>query len=470
MDIDVNINFPQANFTKKRGSGHSTTSACSSITTPGYGMFTKKHGVSRQMRQFGLLKVLRALQISYSNDFDHQYNQEDLIAKGATAEVWKATNVYTNKTYAVKKICLEDLQNDNRIASVLIEIHCLNKLRHNNIIKYKKLYIDKDERPKVMIVLELMKCTLYTYIHETKERLSYDVQKIIVKDIAEAINCCHSLNFVHRDVKLENILISLDSSDRKEGNVTAKLADFGFAAHCTGDTDVSGKFGTRGYMAPEIYQDKPYGKKVDIWSLGVVAYYLTAKEMPFKAKTKEEEKRRVELGDYSWKISEVIDGYDESQQKFIVSLLQVDPRVRPTAYEMLQNLWLSDVVVPPSEELEVGSVGSISPVSTAPNSPSRSKSETAGALSVSDYSLTSKNTASTNSADDDMETIILEVPPGFEKTAIEMGAIKNTATNEWHLTSNAFRTINVDEQDNCSAIQIIDLIFGRGEPSSMFSS
>ena len=178
----------------------------------------------------------------------------------------------------------------------------------------------------------------------------------------------------------------------------------------------------------------------------------------------------MELGDYSWKISEVIDGYDESQQKFIVSLLQVDPRVRPTAYEMLQNLWLSDVVVPPSEELEVGSVGSISPVSTAPNSPSRSRSETAGALSVSDYSLTSKNTASTNSADDDMETIILEVPPGFEKTAIEMGAIKNTATNEWHLTSNAFRTINVDEQDNCSAIQIIDLIFGRGEPSSMFSS
>ena len=74
-----------------------------------------------------------------------------------------------------------------------------------------------------MIVLELMKCTLYTYIHETKERLSYDVQKIIVKDIAEAINCCHSLNFVHRDVKLENILISLDSSDNKNGNVTGYL-------------------------------------------------------------------------------------------------------------------------------------------------------------------------------------------------------------------------------------------------------
>ena len=76
------------------------------------------------------------------------------------------------------------------------------------------------------------------------------------------------------------------------------------------------------------------------------------------------------------------------------------------------------------------------------------------------------NTFGGYSADDDMETIILEVPPGFEKTAAEMGAVKNATSNEWHLTSNAFRTLNIEERDNCSAIQIIDLIFGRSESSS----
>ena len=413
------------------------------------------------------MRVLRTLQISYSTEFKNQYNDENIIAKGATAEVWEVTNVYTSKKYAVKRISLEDLQSDSRIASVLIEIHCLNKLKHDNIIKYKKLYIEKEDKPTVMIVLELMKCTLYSYIHERRERIPYNEQKIIIKDVTEAINCCHSLNFVHRDVKLENILLTLNSPLRKEGTITAKLADFGFAAHCRGETDVSGKFGTRGYMAPEIYQEKLYGKKVDMWSLGVVAYYLTTKEMPFKAKTREEEQRKVELCDYSWKISELIDGYDEIQQRFIISLLQLDPRVRPTAQELLQSLWLRDVEIHPGELNSADSVSNISPISTAPTSPNRHKSGTSGTHSESDYSLNSKNTLSTNganSADDDVETIILEVPPGFEKTAIEMGATKNATSNEWHLTSNAFRTINIEEKDNCSAIQIIDLLFGRNEP------
>lgn len=410
---------------------------------------------------------MRTLHIPYSKGFEEQYHEEEVIAKGATAEVFKATSVHTSEKYAVKKICLEDLQNDNRTASVLIEIHCLHKLKHDNIIKYKNLYIENEGKPQVMIVLELMKCTLYSYIHERKERVPYDEQKIIMKDVTEAINCCHSFNMVHRDVKLENILLTFDSPCRKEGALTAKLADFGFAAHCRGDTDVKGKFGTRGYMAPEIYQGKSYGKKVDMWSLGVVAYYLAAKQMPFKAKTKEEEKSKVELCDYSWKISERIDEYDEVQQSFIIKLLQLDPRVRPSAYELLQSLWLKDVEIPLPDVFSSECAGSISPVSTAPNTPNRPRSGTA--FSESDQSVYSKYTVNTfggYSADDDMETIILEVPPGFEKTAAEMGAVKNATSNEWHLTSNAFRTLNIEERDNCSAIQIIDLIFGRSESSS----
>ena len=195
-------------------------------------------------------------------------------------------------------------------------------------------------------------------------------------------------------------------------------------------------------------------------TIGVVAYYIATKEMPFKAKTKEMEKQRVELCDYSWKINESIDGYDECQQNFIISLLQLDPRVRPTAEEMLEDPWLRDVVIPVTEEQDIETVVTISPISTAPNTPNRARTST-GVISESEYSFNSRNTVSTNgTSTDDMETIIIEVPPGFENTAVEMGAVK--CGTSWHLTSNAFRTMKIEEE-NCNAIQIIDMLFNRKE-------
>ena len=201
-------------------------------------------------------------------------------------------------------------------------------------------------------------------------------------------------------------------------------------------------------------------------TIGVVAYYIATKEMPFKAKTKEMEKQRVELCDYSWKINESIDGYDECQQNFIISLLQLDPRVRPTAEEMLEDPWLRDVVIPVTEEQDIETVVTISPISTAPNTPNRARTST-GVISESEYSFNSRNTVSTNgTSTDDMETIIIEVPPGFENTAVEMGAVK--CGTSWHLTSNAFRAIKIEEE-NCNAIQIIDMLFNRKESISASS-
>ena len=68
-----------------------------------------------------------------------------------------------------------------------------------------------------------------------------------------------------RDVKLENILLSFHNPLRKQGTVTAKLADFGFSAFCCGLFDASGHYGTRGYIAPEIYRERAYGKPIDMW-------------------------------------------------------------------------------------------------------------------------------------------------------------------------------------------------------------
>lgn len=91
----------------------------------------------------------------------------------------------------------------------------------------------------------------------------------------------HSQLIVHRDLKLENILVS----DR--GRV--KIIDFGFGIRTPTDVNLKIFCGTSAYMSPEIVRKSEYnGFKADIWSLGVVLYVLLTGKFPFKAKTEKE--------------------------------------------------------------------------------------------------------------------------------------------------------------------------------------
>ena len=108
----------------------------------------------------------------------------------------------------------------------------------------------------------------------TKERLLSEREVIkLGKDICKALILCESGNIIHRDIKPDNIMIS------KFGDY--KLGDFGVSkvmSHTTGATMT----GTEGYMAPEVLHMEKYGKEVDIYSLGIVMYWLlNNRRMPF---------------------------------------------------------------------------------------------------------------------------------------------------------------------------------------------
>ena len=77
---------------------------------------------------------------------------------------------------------------------------------------------------------------------------------------------------MHRDIKLDNVMLSVDSS-----GYTVKLADFGLSEQLVSSYSTRWtKVGTRGYMAPEILEGKPYGTASDIWSLGCLLHVLLA--------------------------------------------------------------------------------------------------------------------------------------------------------------------------------------------------
>lgn len=83
-----------------------------------------------------------------------------------------------------------------------------------------------------------------------------------------AVGFCHARGLVHRDLKPENILVGMD------GSVEPKLADFGLAVVLPPGHTLQGLAGSPSYMAPEVIWGEPYGAAVDIWSLGVILYFM----------------------------------------------------------------------------------------------------------------------------------------------------------------------------------------------------
>lgn len=109
--------------------------------------------------------------------------------------------------------------------------------------------------------------------------------KIIAKQLFNALQYLHSGCIVHRDIKLENILVT-DIDQYNKSRRTIKLADFGLAKQLDHNDLPNEKVGSLSYMAPEVINRKPYDTRVDIWSACVVLYVLLSGEQPFYAESK----------------------------------------------------------------------------------------------------------------------------------------------------------------------------------------
>lgn len=104
-------------------------------------------------------------------------------------------------------------------------------------------------------------------VYHYRKQIPESVIAYILKEILTGLDSLHSRRQLHRDLKSDNILLSL--------NGDVKIADFGFAIQLTKEIlNRKSLVGTPAWMAPELIQRQPYDEKVDIWSLGMVAIEL----------------------------------------------------------------------------------------------------------------------------------------------------------------------------------------------------
>lgn len=111
------------------------------------------------------------------------------------------------------------------------------------------------------------------------------------RQIVDAIEYCHNLRVIHRDLKAENLLL--------DSELNVKIADFGFSNQFSPGQRLNTWCGSPPYAAPELFQGKEYsGPEVDIWSLGVVLYVLVCGALPFDGSTLPKLRMRVLSGKF----------------------------------------------------------------------------------------------------------------------------------------------------------------------------
>jgi len=195
------------------------------------------------------------------------------IGWGAFGKVLLAKHRLTGKRVAIKQIDKKFMNDEFNKNKVIQEVFILQKISHSNIIRLLEVFEDGD----IMIVMEYAKSgDLLEYIRK-QDYLEEEVSKRIFRQVLIGLAHIHTRSIIHRDIKLDNILIGEDE--------TVKICDFGVSKIIPKDPKpIREQCGTPAYIAPEIIADKGYlPYLVDIWSLGIMLYALLESKVPFRA-------------------------------------------------------------------------------------------------------------------------------------------------------------------------------------------
>jgi len=268
--------------------------------------------------------------------FNRAYTLGVKLGSGTFSVVRQGTRKTDGRKFAVK--CIKDagLTEEDKEA-LETEVEILKEMNHPHIMNLIDYFEETDSLGKHhYLVTELLEGgELFDRIVE-KEFYTEKEARDLVRLLLDAISYIHNKGVVHRDLKPENLLLTSRSDD-----ANIKIADFGFAKRVNfGEQGLSTACGTPGYVAPEILQARPYGKGVDIWSVGIITYILLCGYPPFHHDNHNMLFKMIKKGDYEFD-SPYWDEVSDDAKDLIRRMLVVNPDNRETAQELLQHKWIT---------------------------------------------------------------------------------------------------------------------------------
>ncbi|QCX38349.1 hypothetical protein FF125_07855 [Aureibaculum algae] len=277
--------------------------------------------------------------------------EKDLIAEGASAEVFKAKDTNSQNRFVALKIYKEAVikgttGNSNQKKYTLEkEFHKIDGLSHTNIVSFYGLdYIQHSDAMgrsssyPVIIMEYASEGTLHDLI---KTAPSQKVIDSIIQDILKGVDYLHSEGVIHRDLKLGNVLVSKN----RKGKLIAKITDFGISRDVLEDQTINQSLtegvGTPHYMSPEQFFKRKFGldgeisERTDIWAIGVVIYRLLTGKLPFGDSNKDYEQIRDAIVTYEPDYSSIPSRY----KKGLMSCFQKKAEKRPRNLSELNQLF-----------------------------------------------------------------------------------------------------------------------------------
>ena len=274
-----------------------------------------------------------------------------VIGQGGFAKVNLGLNVLTGRVVAIKSFN-KNIKSKNGINmdmdKVLYEINLMKKLNHQNITKILETF--EDDQFYFIIMEYINGGNLFSYVKK-RRKLSEKVAKFLFRQIILGIKHIHSNLIVHRDIKLENILIDMNNN--------IKICDFGIGIILSSENQIlHSHCGTPVYIAPEIItstKDKGYkGFPVDIYSAGIVLYIMVSGRLPFDEspddiceinKNKDMNKEneiKLKYG-LSKREPKYLENISDELRDLLKGLLNKDPNKRLNIEQILNHPWFSNV-------------------------------------------------------------------------------------------------------------------------------
>ena len=257
----------------------------------------------------------------------NDFKIEKVLGKGSFGSVYLVTRKEDGQIYALKSVIMEKLNKKEQENSVN-EVRILASVNHPNVIGYKEAFWD-DQNNTLNIVMEYADDgDLQTKIQKMKKNCGFFDEELIWSysiQMIEGLKALHDKNIMHRDLKSANIFLVKNKRQCKIGDMNVSKV--------IKEKVLRTQTGTPYYASPEVWNDKPYSYKSDLWSIGCVIYELCALKPPFKGKDLDELYINVCKG----KVERINKVYSDNLWKMIMLLLQVDVNKRVDCDQFLNH-------------------------------------------------------------------------------------------------------------------------------------
>ena len=255
------------------------------------------------------------------------------VGSGSSGSVFLAIHKLLNIQVAIKIIDLYVVKDrESYLKKAQEEFDFVSSVHNQHVIKYFDIFTDDSETNDVLyIVMEYVPNGSLRELMEMGAPLKESLIFHYFLQICSAIDYLHNtLNIVHRDLKAENLLLSASND--------VKIIDFGLSRSFSSNDLMTTRCGSPCYSSPEIIVGQAYSEKTDIWSLGIVLYYMATGSLPFIDSNIQKLFYKIVNENVTFPADLKI---DNKLKDLICRMLEKNPDRRPSVHEILNHPWLT---------------------------------------------------------------------------------------------------------------------------------